>query len=233
MKGAMLSTLLDAREQGDAVVLATHLETGAEQLLHPFEVPEGDGDALVEAAREALLADESRTFEADSGRTFLHVFNPPVRVIIVGAVHIAQPLSAMAARAGFAVTVVDPRGAFATEQRFPGIPLLNAWPAEGLAELGFDRRTAVVTLTHDPKLDDPALHAALESSAFYIGALGSRRTQSVRLERLREAGFDDDDLARIHAPVGLDIGARTPGEIAASILAEIVRVLRAGPSEPS
>ena len=125
--------------------------------------------------------------------------------------------------------MADPRGAFATEQRFPGIPLLKAWPTEGLAELGFDRRTAVVTLTHDPKLDDPALHAALGSSAFYIGALGSRRTQSARLERLREAGFGDDDLARIHAPVGLDIGARTPGEIAASILAEIVRVLRADP----
>ena len=233
MTGATLSALLDAREQGDAVVLATDLATGEQQLLRPFQIPEGDGDALVEAAREALLADESRTFEPDSGRWFMHVFNPPVRVIIVGAVHIAQPLSAMAAKAGFAVTVVDPRGAFATEQRFPGIPLLKAWPAEGLAQLGFDRRTAVVTLTHDPKLDDPALHAALASPAFYIGALGSRRTQSVRLERLREAGFGDDDLARIHAPVGLDIGARTPGEIAASILAEIVRVLRADPGVPS
>ena len=120
--------------------------------------------------------------------------------------------------AGYAVTVVDPRGAFSTEQRFPGIPLLKAWPEEGLAQLGFDRRTAVVTLTHDPKLDDPALHAALESPAFYIGALGSRRTQGARLERLRESGFNDEDLARIHAPVGLDIGARTPGEIAAAIL---------------
>lgn len=230
MKGSTLSTLLDLREQGEAVVLATDLETGAEQLIRPLQIPEGDGDALVQAARQAVLDDRSCTFEADSARTFLHVFNPPVRVIIVGAVHIAQPLSAMAAKAGYAVTVVDPRGAFATEQRFPGIPLLRAWPAEGLAELGFDRRTAVVTLTHDPKLDDPALHAALASPAFYIGALGSRRTQSVRLERLREAGFSDDDLARIHAPVGLDIGARTPGEIAAAILAEIVRVLRADPS---
>ena len=233
MRDTTLSSLLEAREQGDAVVLATDLETGEQQLLRPLQIPEGDGNTLVQAAREALLADESRTFEADSRRTFLHVFNPPVRVIIVGAVHIAQPLSAMAAKAGYLVTVVDPRGAFATEQRFPGIPLLKAWPAEGLAKLGFDRRTAVVTLTHDPKLDDPALHAALASPAFYIGALGSRRTQSVRLERLRVAGFGDDDLARIHAPVGLDIGARTPGEIAASILAEIVRVLRADPIVPS
>jgi xanthine dehydrogenase accessory factor len=230
VKGATLSTLLELREQGEAVVLATDLETGTEQLIRPFQGPEGDGDALLQAALQAVLDDRSCTFESDSSRTFLHVFNPPVRVIIVGAVHIAQPLSAMAAKAGYAVTVVDPRGAFATEQRFPGIPLLRAWPAEGLAELGFDRRTAVVTLTHDPKLDDPALHAALASPAFYIGALGSRRTQSVRLERLREAGFSDDDLARIHAPVGLDIGARTPGEIAAAILAEIVRVLRADPS---
>ena len=230
MKGSTLSTLLDLREQGEAVVLATDLETGAEQLIRPLQGPEGDRDALLQAALQAVLDDRSCTFESDSSRTFLHVFNPPVRVIIVGAVHIAQPLSAMAAKAGYAVTVVDPRGAFATEQRFPGVPLLRAWPAEGLAELGFDRRTAVVTLTHDPKLDDPALHAALASPAFYIGALGSRRTQSVRLDRLREAGFSDDDLARIHAPVGLDIGARTPGEIAAAILAEIVRVLRADPS---
>ena len=233
MKGSTLSNLLDAREQGEAVVLATDLETGREQLIRPFQIPEGDGDPLVRAAREAALADRSGTFEADSARTFLHVFNPPVRVIIVGAVHIAQPLSAMAAKAGYAVTVVDPRGAFATEQRFPGIPLLKAWPEEGLAQLGFDRRTAVVTLTHDPKLDDPALHAALESPAFYIGALGSRRTQGARLERLRESGFNDEDLARIHAPVGLDIGARTPGEIAAAILAEIVAVLRAEPVVPS
>ena len=132
----------------------------------------------------------------------------------------------MATSAGYVVTVVDPREAFATEERFPGIRLLKAWPEECLAELGLDRRTALVTVTHDPKLDDPALRAALASPVFYIGALGSRRNHGVRLERLRASGFSDDDLARIHAPVGLDIGALTPGEIAASILAELVQVLR-------
>ena len=227
MRDATLRALLEARERAEAVVLATDLETGEEELLRPFQVAEGSGGAIVEAARQAVYADRSRTLETDSARTFLHVFNPPVRVIIVGAVHIAQPLAAMAARAGYAVSVVDPRKAFATEGRFPGVHLMKAWPAEGLAELVLDRRTAVVTVTHDPKLDDPALQAALASPVFYIGALGSRRNHGVRLERLREAGFGDDDLARIHAPVGLDVGARTPGEIAASILAEIVQVLRA------
>ena len=226
MKGATLRALLEARERSEAVVLATDLETGEEELLRPLQSATGTGAPIVEAAREALYADRSCTFETDSGRTFLHVFNPPVRVIIVGAVHIAQPLSAMATSAGYVVTVVDPREAFATEERFPGIRLLKAWPEECLAELGLDRRTALVTVTHDPKLDDPALRAALASPVFYIGALGSRRNHGVRLERLRASGFSDDDLARIHAPVGLDIGALTPGEIAASILAELVQVLR-------
>ena len=134
----------------------------------------------------------------------------------------------MAAEAGYDVTVVDPRAAFATEERFPGIDLMKAWPGEGLAEVGLDRRTALVTVTHDPKLDDPALHAALASDVFYIGALGSRRTHGARLKRLREAGLSEEDLERIHAPVGLDLGARTPGEIAASVVAEIIQVLRAG-----
>ncbi len=170
----------------------------------------------------------ARTLEAESGDTFLHVFNPPLRLVVVGAVHIAQPLSAMAAEAGYDVTVVDPRAAFATEERFPGIDLMRAWPGEGLAEVGLERRTALVTVTHDPKLDDPALQAALASDVFYIGALGSRRTHGARLKRLREAGLSEEDLERIHAPVGLDLGARTPGEIAASVVAEIIQVLRAG-----
>ena len=232
MRSATLDALLNARAQSEAVVLVTDLETGEQDLLRPFPArgaaPEEAPDpAIAEAARQAVLTDRSRVFETDSGRVFLHVFNPSVHVIIVGAVHIAQPLSAMAVRAGYRVTVVDPRAAFATAERFPGIPLLHAWPEEGLSQLGFDRRTALVTVTHDPKLDDPALRAALASPAFYVGALGSRRNHAVRLERLRAAGFGDDDFARIHAPIGLDIGARTPGEIAVAILAEIVRELRA------
>ncbi|MDX1647309.1 MAG: XdhC/CoxI family protein [Longimicrobiales bacterium] len=185
---------------------------------------------LLEAARLAVREDRSKTWETN-GRTYLlQVFNPPVRVLIVGAVHIAQPLSAMVRQAGFDVAVIDPRHAFATEARFPGTELLRSWPGEALEEAGVDHRTAVVTVTHDPKLDDPALQAALRSPAFYVGALGSRRTHAKRVARLREAGFSEDEIGRIHAPVGLDIGARTPGEIAASVLAEIVGVLRAAMS---
>ncbi len=175
-------------------------------------------------AREALGRDRSGRIEDGGAALFVQVFNPPARLIVVGAVHIAQPLVPMAALAGDAVTVVDPRGAFATDRRFPGVSLTDDWPDQALAALAPDRRTAVVTLTHDPKLDDPALMAALRSEAFYIGALGSRRTHAARLERLREAGFDDTELARIHGPVGLSIGARSPAEIAVSILAQITEV---------
>ena len=161
---------------------------------------------------------------------FLRAYPPPVRLIIVGAVHVTQPLVRMAAEAGYEAVVVDPRRAFATGERFPGIRLVHRWPEEALAELRPDFRTAVVTLSHDPKLDDPALLAALETPAFYIGALGSRRTHRRRTERLagalRARGRDQASLRRIHAPVGLDIGARTPGEIAAAVLAEVIAALR-------
>ncbi len=228
MNDETLRSLLEARASGEAVVLATDLTTGEEELIRPFAAHQENAGALVDAARDAALADRSQTLETEAGPTFLHVFNPPLRLVVVGAVHIAQPLSAIAAEAGYDVTVVDPRSAFTTEERFPGIHLMRTWPGEGLAEIGLDRRTAVVTVTHDPKLDDPALHAALASDVFYIGALGSRRTHGARLTRLREAGLSEEDLERIHAPVGLDLGARTPGEIAASVVAEIIKVLRAG-----
>jgi xanthine dehydrogenase accessory factor len=207
-------------------VRATSLSTGEERLLRPLG-DGGDTDPLLEAARDAVLADRSMAVESESGRFFLHVFNPPVRVAIVGAVHIAQQLASMARAAGYEVVVVDPRAAFATAERFPGIELVRAWPEEAFSEIGLDHRTAVVTVTHDPKLDDPALTAALESEAFYVGALGSRRTHAARVERLTESGIADAAIRRVHAPIGLDIGARTPGEIAASVLAEIVRELRA------
>jgi len=147
----------------------------------------------------------------------------------VGAVHAAQSLVPLARLAGYDVTVIDPRTAFATSERFPGVTLRHDWPDKALSALRPDHRTAVVTLTHDPKIDDPALRAALISNAFYIGALGSRRTHAKRVERLTEAGFDAATLARIHAPVGLAIGALTPGEIAISIIAEITAVLRRSP----
>jgi xanthine dehydrogenase accessory factor len=221
-----LQALIQAREAHDAVVLATRLETGVVEILRPLD---GDGTQgpLDDAARTALLADRATLEETATGDVFLRPHNRPVRVIIVGAAHVSQSLVPLVTAAGFEAIVVDPRSAFATQERFPGVQLVRTWPAEGLAGLGLDHRTAVVTVTHDPKLDDPALLAALRSEVFYIGALGSRRTHQARLERLGEEGADQAALQRIHAPIGLDIGARTTEEIAVSIIAEIVQELRA------
>lgn len=173
---------------------------------------------------ERFRADKSG-FEADES-TFVSVFNPPLRLVVVGAVHVAQALMPMARLAGFDATLVDPRDAFGSSMRFPGEKIVGDWPDEALRAHGLDARTAVVTLTHDPKLDDPAIIEALGSDVFYLGCLGSSRTHGKRIERLKAAGMDDAGLARIHAPVGLAIGARTPAEIAVSILAELIEVLR-------
>ncbi len=162
------------------------------------------------------------------GEIFVAVYNPPLRMVVVGAVHIAQPLMVMARLAGFDPTLVDPREAFGSATRFPGETIVHDWPDEALAAHGLDARTAVVTLTHDPKLDDPAIEAALRSEIFYLGCLGSSRTHGKRVARLREAGFDEAAIGKIHAPVGLDIGARSPAEIAVAILAEVVQTLRRG-----
>ncbi|MEC7094946.1 MAG: XdhC/CoxI family protein [Pseudomonadota bacterium] len=164
----------------------------------------------------SALSDDESSF------TFRQV--PPRRVVIIGGVHITQFLAPMARQAGYDVVVIDPRAVFSAAERFPGSDCRTAWPDEAMAELGLDTRTAVVTLTHDPKIDDPGLQAALASDAFYIGCLGSRRTHAARCERLAEAGFSKADLARLHGPVGLDIGARTPAEIAVSILAQMIAV---------
>jgi xanthine dehydrogenase accessory factor len=221
---ALLRRTLEARRAGRSVALVTHLGTGAQTSVDGAS-QHGDlalDDAAMAAVARALREDKSRT----EGDLFIEVWNPPLRCLVVGAAHIAQPLTAMAALAGYAVTVVDPRSAFATEARFPGVALSTEWPDDAFAQLRPDRRTAVVTLTHDPKIDDPALIAALRSEAFYIGALGSRKTHAARVGRLREAGFDDAAIARIHGPVGLDIGAVSPAEIALSILAQVTEVLR-------
>jgi xanthine dehydrogenase accessory factor len=170
-------------------------------------------------------ADRSGFDEARPAR-FVAVHSPPLRLAVVGAVHIAQPLVVMARAAGYDVTLIDPREAFASEGRFPGGKLVHDWPDAALAAHGLDTRTAVVTLTHDPKLDDPALRAALASPVFYIGALGSTRTHAKRVARLREAGIEDARIARIDAPIGLDIGAKSPGEIAVAILAQMTERLR-------
>ena len=164
----------------------------------------------------------------EEGGAFVAVRNPPLRLIVVGAVHIAQALVPMARAVGYDPVIIDPRSAFASPERFPGDTLLDDWPDEAVQALGLDARTALVLLTHDPKLDDPALISALRSDVFYIGALGSTRTHAKRLERMSEAGFTPTELARIHGPVGLDIGAAGPAEIALSILAQMTQVLRRG-----
>jgi xanthine dehydrogenase accessory factor len=228
MKRAILDRLLNDRASKHAVVLVTALPSGAQTLVYPQELFGDlalDGDALLRV-RQALEADESGTVELGGRRLFLQVQNPPLRLIVIGAVHIAQTLAPMAALAGYSVTIIDPRRAFATDARFPDVKLFSEWPDEAMATMKLDRRTAVVTLTHDPKLDDPALQTALKADVFYIGALGSRKTHAARLGRLKAAGFSDDECARIHGPVGLDIGALSPAEIAVSILAQVTAVLR-------
>lgn len=228
MQPPILKRLLEERAAQRPVALVTRIEDGLQCIVMPRErlgelALTGDELALV---RRNLAEDRSGMIE---GGYFVHVHNPPLRLILVGAVHIAQALAPMAAIAGYRVIIVDPRRAFATDERFPGITLDDRWPDEALEDLQPNRRTAVVTLTHDPKLDDPALMVALKSDAFYIGCLGSRKTHAKRLERLAEAGFSEADFQRIHGPLGLDIGAITPAEIAISALAEITEVLRREP----
>jgi xanthine dehydrogenase accessory factor len=225
MSPDLARALLEARAARRPVALATRLADGAQYLLPDPSAPA----ALNQAAEQALVEDRSGMRQVGEESWFFHVHNPPLRLAVVGAVHIAQALVPMAQLAGFAVTVIDPRGAFATPERFPGVSLDTGWPDEAMARFAPDRRSAVVTLTHDPKLDDPALDAALRSEAFYIGALGSRKTHAARLARLRALGHDEAALARIKGPVGLPIEAETPAEIALSILAEIVAVRRGAP----
>jgi xanthine dehydrogenase accessory factor len=221
----LLSTLAEARAAKRPVVVATKLPTG-EQMLLPAP---GAPAELAAAAARALERDESGTVKLADGDWFLHAYNPPPRLIVVGAVHIAQALVPMAMELGLAVIVVDPRRSFASSERFPNVTVLTDWPDEAMDTLTLNERTAVVTLTHDPKLDDPALDRALKSPAFYIGALGSRRTHAARLARLRELGHSEEALARIRGPVGLDLEAVTAPEIALSILAEFVAVRRNSP----
>lgn len=227
MKRAILDRLLTLRAAKRHVALLTDLETGAQALIST-DCVEGDLDPTqdqLQSARDGLASDRNGILPGTE-TLFLNSFAPPLRMVVVGAVHIAQALVPMSRLAGYEVVVVDPRRAWATTERFPDITLTTAWPDDAMAALDLDRRTAVVTLTHDPKLDDPALTAALRSEVFYIGALGSKRTQEKRFARLREAGFSDGELGRIHGPVGLALGALSPAEIAVSILAEVTRVLR-------
>ena len=219
MKVATLRAINEARRKRAGVIHATWIDSGESWLIGHEDSPDA---ALAGEIGEAFRLDQSRTVEVAGRELFLHVFNPPVRLIIVGAVHVAQPLALLARTTGFDPVIVDPRRAWADSRRFPDVPLIEAWPDDALAELQPDHRTAVVALTHDPRIDDPALIAALGSPAFYVGALGSRRSHRRRLERLADEGLDGLAMARIKGPVGLDIGARSAEEIALSIMAEVV-----------
>jgi xanthine dehydrogenase accessory factor len=223
MRLSLLSDLNAERAARRAAVLVTDVVSGEQHLVREAEV---DGDPLAEELQGALRRGKSGLVERDGRQFFLTVQAPPVRVVVIGAVHISQALAPMAKGLDLDVTIIDPRTAFATPERFPDVPVLAEWPDAVLPEIGIDRYTAVAALTHDPKIDDPALIAALKSECFYIGALGSRKTHERRVQRLTEAGFEEADFARIHAPIGLDIGAVSPAEIAVSILAEIVASLR-------
>ncbi|MBE1284785.1 MAG: XdhC/CoxI family protein [Rhodobacteraceae bacterium] len=207
----LLAELVAARAERVPLAYEVHLTDGTRRLLH-------------EGHAQRMRLDRSGLEE--DGETFVGIHNPPLRLIVVGAVHIAQALVPMARIAGYDPVIVDPREAFASQERFPGETLIHDWPDDAVAQIGLDARTALVLLTHDPKLDDPALEAALGANCFYIGALGSTRTHAKRVARMQEAGFTEAQIARIHGPIGMDIGAAGPAEIAVSILGEMTAVLR-------
>ena len=225
MKRALLQKVLDAKAHRQAVAVVTHLASGEQRLI---ERQTAGQDALADVLETAFRFDKSQVVTQGDEEYFVDIHNPPLKMVMVGAVHIAQALIPMAQATGYDVTIIDPRGAFATEERFPNVSLIAEWPDEVLDEVGLDTRTAMVALTHDPKIDDPALTMALKSEVFYIGALGSKRTHAGRLERLKQHQFSDADLARIKGPIGLHIGAKGQAEIAVAIMAQVIEHLRLG-----
>lgn len=226
MKLSILSTLNAERAARRPVVVVTNVESGVQRLVLGRDIA---SDPLRDFLEKHLRSGKSGTEETPEGKVFLTVHVPAPRLVITGAVHISQALAPMARLLGYDVTIVDPRTAFASAERFPDIKLIAEWPDTALPPLNIDRYTAFVALTHDPKIDDPALTHALARDCFYIGALGSKKTHARRLERLKGQGLADSDLARIHAPIGLSIGAVSPPEIAVSILGEITARLRQAP----
>lgn len=225
MKPALLDEMLAARRSRAALALVTRLADGAQRIVARENAA---ADPLGDMIGEWFRFDRSGIAKGPDGEYFINIRNPPLRLVIIGAVHIAQSVIPIAQLAGYDITVIDPRGAFATGARFPGIALHADWPDEIIPGIGLDPRTALMALTHDPKIDDPALSAALRSGVFYIGALGSKKTHASRIERLRSAGFGEAELARIHGPIGIAIGAMGAPEIAISIMAEMTRCLRLG-----
>ncbi|MBW7925330.1 MAG: XdhC family protein [Burkholderiaceae bacterium] len=236
MDAGLFDSMLAERAARRPFAVVTRLRDGAQALVCEDSV-RGDlvlDDAQLDETRRRTLADRSGALEGAGERAdealFVRCHARPPRLVVVGAVHITQALAPMAAMAGFEVHVIDPRRAFAAAERLPGVSVSTEWPDEAIRRIGIDARTAVVTLSHDPKLDDPALIAALRSRAFYIGALGSTRTHARRVARLTEAGLGDA-IGRIHAPVGLDLGGRAPVEIAVAIVAQLIRARYAKPAQ--
>ena len=223
MKDETLNLILSEKNNRNTIIVATEINSG-EQIIINEENDTDINNKILTAAKNNIIQGKSEVLEIGSNKWFINITLPPLRLVTVGAVHIAQPLAEIATISGYEVIIIDPRAAFANNQRFPDIKIINEWPEVALNELGIDNRTAVVTLTHDPKLDDSALNAALKSKAFYIGSLGSKKTHKARVQRLKIANFSDDEIKRIHGPIGLAIGAKSPQEIAISIISEIITI---------
>ena len=223
MKLDILKVLNEERAARRAVALVTDVASGQQRLVKAADAVK---DPLAELLDKHFRSGKSGMEETPQGQTFVTVHVPSARLVITGAVHISQTLAPLGQMLGYDVTIVDPRTAFASIERFPDVKVLAEWPDVALPPLGIDRYTAFVALTHDPKIDDPALLHALSRDCFYVGALGSRKTHGKRIERLKQKGLTDADIARIHAPIGLDIGAISPAEIAVSIMAQITARLR-------
>ena len=223
MKDETLNLILSEKNNRNTIIVATEINSGKQIIINEKNDTDINNKILI-AAKNNIIQGKSEVLEIESNKWFINITLPPLRLITVGAVHIAQPLAEIATISGYEVIIIDPRAAFANTQRFPDIKIINEWPEVALNELAIDNRTAVVTLTHDPKLDDSALNAALKSKAFYIGSLGSKKTHKARVERLKIANFTKDEINRIHGPIGLAIGAKSPQEIAISIISEIITI---------
>jgi xanthine dehydrogenase accessory factor len=228
LKLSILTALNTERANRRAAVVVTDVASGEQRLVKGADVFH---DPLKDLIDKHMRSGKSGMEETPAGNVFLTVYVPPPKLVITGAVHISQALAPIAKLLGYDVTIVDPRTAFATPERFPDVPVIAQWPDEALPPLNIDRFTAFVALTHDPKIDDPALLHALSKECFYIGALGSRKTHGRRVERLKAQGIGDNEIARIHAPIGLDIGAVSPPEIAVSIMGEITARMRQSPEK--
>ncbi len=229
MRLDLLAALNAERAARRGAVIVTDLDGGLQRLLRESEVA---GDAQLKSLKIKLRGSKSGVYELAGKKLFVQIHQPPLRIVVTGAVHVSQALAPMAKLPGYDIVIIDPRGSFATPARFPDVTLIAEWPDDALPKLGLDTWTAFVAVTHDPKIDNPALKAALDAGCFYVGALGSKKTHARRVDALKQLGVSEQVIERIHAPIGLDIGALTPPEIALAILAEITLRLRRGQEIP-